>query len=103
MNYKQCMEKPVFNNEEYIKLARFAKALSHPTRIFILKFLSCCESCYTGNIVDELPIAQSSVSQHLKELREAGLIVGTTETPKVYYCIHKKNWEIAEKLFKKFF
>ena len=95
--------RPKYNDKEHVKLARFAKALSHPTRLFILKFLSCCESCYTGNIVDELPIAQSSVSQHLKELKEAGLIDGIIETPKVYYCINKKNWELAKKMFDEFF
>lgn len=95
--------KPKYNDEKHVKLARFAKALSHPTRLFILKFLNCCDSCYTGNIVDELPIAQSSVSQHLKELKEAGLIDGTIETPKVYYCINKKNWELAKKMFHQFF
>ena len=103
MNYNQVMEKPIYHSEEHQKLARYAKALSHPTRLFILKFLSCCNSCYTGNIVDELPIAQSSVSQHLKELKDAGLIDGTIETPKVFYCINKKNWESAKKMFMKFF
>jgi DNA-binding transcriptional ArsR family regulator len=95
--------KPKYNDQDLINLAGFAKALAHPTRLFILKFLSCCESCYTGNIVDELPIAQSSVSQHLKILKEAGLIDGTIETPKVFYCINKKNWELAKKMFKDFF
>jgi DNA-binding transcriptional ArsR family regulator len=90
-------------SEEHIRLARIAKALSHPARLHILNFLNQCEMCYTGNIVDELPIAQSSVSQHLKELKEAGLIQGTIETPKIYYCINKKNWELARSLFKDFF
>ena len=95
--------KPKYNDQEYVKLARIAKAMSHPTRLFILKFLSCCESCYTGNIVDELPLAQSSVSQHLKELKDAGLIDGTIEIPKVYYCINKENWDLAKNMFTKFF
>jgi DNA-binding transcriptional ArsR family regulator len=89
--------------EEHIKLARFAKALSHPARLHILKFLGSCNSCFTGNIVDELPIAQSSVSQHLKELREAGLIQGTIETPRVYYCINQENWKLAQKMFASYF
>ena len=98
------MEKEDFKyQEDHLKLARFAKALSHPARLHILNFLSCCDRCYTGNIVDELPIAQSSVSQHLKELKEAGLIQGTIETPKVYYCIDKENWKLAKELFKEFF
>ena len=80
-------------------VARFAKALGHPTRIEILVFLASQDSCFFGDIHDELPIAKSTVSQHLKELRDAGLIKGEIETPKVRYCIHKENWEIARKLF----
>jgi ArsR family transcriptional regulator, arsenate/arsenite/antimonite-responsive transcriptional repressor len=84
-------------------MARFAKALAHPVRLCILKFLEDRNQCYTGNIVDELPLAQSSVSQHLKELKEAGLIDGTIETPRVYYCINKENWQLAKTLFSEFF
>ena len=80
-------------------IARFAKALAHPTRIEILVFLSSQDSCFFGDIHDVLPIAKSTVSQHLKELKDAGLIKGEIETPKVRYCIHKQNWEIARKLF----
>lgn len=84
-------------------VARFAKALGHPTRIEILVFLASQDSCFFGDIHDELPIAKSTVSQHLKELRDAGLIKGEIETPKVRYCIHKENWEIARKLFNNLF
>ena len=80
-------------------VARFAKAFGHPTRIEILVFLASQDSCFFGDIHDELPIAKSTVSQHFKELRDAGLIKGEIETPKVRYCIHKENWEIARKLF----
>ena len=80
-------------------VARFAKALGHPTRIEILVFLASQDSCFFGDIHDELPIAKSTVSQHLKELRDVGLIKGEIETPKVRYCIHKENWETARKLF----
>jgi DNA-binding transcriptional ArsR family regulator len=97
------MKNEIAYAQEHLKLARFAKALAHPARLHILRILETRESCYTGNIVDELPIAQSSVSQHLKELKDAGLIHGTIETPKVYYCINKKNWELAKSLFSKFF
>ena len=79
--------------------ASFAKALGHPTRIEILVFLASQDSCFFGDIHDELTIAKSTVSQHLKELRDAGLIKGEIETPKVRYCIHSENWEIARKLF----
>ena len=85
--------------EQQEQIARFAKALGHPTRIAILNFLAKQESCYFGDIHDELPIAKATVSQHLKELKDAGLIQGEIETPKVKYCINRENWEIARQLF----
>ncbi|MFH0895593.1 MAG: winged helix-turn-helix domain-containing protein [Bacteroidota bacterium] len=90
-------------NEDELLIAKYSKALAHPTRISILKFLVSQNACYCGDIVKELPIAQSTVSQHLKELLDAGLIHGDIEPPKVRYCINIKNWNQAEKLFKKFF
>ena len=84
-------------------LARFAKALGHPARIAIMKFLAKQETCYFGDIHEELPIAQATVSQHLKELKDAGLIQGEIETPKVKYCIVRENWEYAKELFTEFF
>lgn len=84
-------------------MARIAKAMGHPTRIEILLFLASRESCFFGDVHDELPIAKSTVSQHLKELKDAGLIQGEIEAPKVRYCIHKENWEIARKLFAELF
>ena len=84
-------------------LARFAKAMGHPTRLTILLFLAQQESCYFGDIHDELPIAKATVSQHLKELKDAGLIQGEIEAPKVKYCINKKNWNIAKESFSEFF
>ncbi len=81
-----------------ILLARFAKALGHPARIQILKLLSSQENCFCGNIVDYLPLSQSTVSQHLKELKNAGLIQGRYEPPKIYYCINNENWEKAKTL-----
>ena len=77
-------------NQEQI--ARFAKALGHPARIAILDFLAKRDSCYFGDIHEELPIAKATVSQHLKELKDAGLIQGEIETPKVKYCINRENW-----------
>lgn len=85
------------------QLARFAKALGHPARIAILHFLSKQQTCYFGDIHEELPIAKATVSQHLKELKEAGLIQGRLEAPKVRYCINKDNWKLARELFKAFF
>jgi ArsR family transcriptional regulator, arsenate/arsenite/antimonite-responsive transcriptional repressor len=90
-------------NEETVKMARFAKALSHPARLAILELLASQDACYCGDIVGELPIAQATVSQHLKELKASGLIQGDIEPPKVRYCIHPGNWEIARNMFKSFF
>ncbi|HSN50740.1 MAG TPA: helix-turn-helix domain-containing protein [Bacteroidales bacterium] len=95
------MEYP--HNEKYPDeerdLARFAKALGHPARIAIVKYLSTIQCCFFGEIHNELPIAQATVSQHLKELQSAGLIQGSIEPPKVKYCINQENWERARVLF----
>ena len=85
------------------QLARFAKALGHPARIAILHFLARQETCYFGDIHEELPIAKATVSQHLKELKDAGLIQGEVETPKVKYCINRENRKLASGLFQEFF
>lgn len=85
------------------QLARFAKALGHPARIAIIHFLAKQETCYFGDIHEELPIAKATVSQHLKELKDAGLIQGEIELPKVKYCINKENWKLAKELFHEFF
>ena len=74
------------------QVARFAKAMGHPARIAILQFLAKQTQCYFGDIHEELPIAKATVSQHLKELKDAGLIQGEVETPKVKYCINRDNW-----------
>ena len=78
------------------KLAKYAKALAHPARISILKFLAGKASCQCGDIVEELPLSQSTVSQHLKELKEAGLIKGSIDGVKVCYCIDEKEWKAAQ-------
>ena len=84
-------------------LARFAKALAHPTRIAILKHLESQSCCFTGDLVEVFPLAQSTVSQHLKELKNAGLIQGELKPPKIKYCINQENWKIAKSLFQGFF
>ena len=95
------------SNKEYSirqeQLARFAKAMGHPARIAILQFLARQNTCYFGDIYEELPIAKATVSQHLKELKEAGLIQGEVEAPKVKYCINRDNWQLARELFGGFF
>lgn len=89
--------------DEQEQIARFAKAMGHPARMAILQFLLRQETCFFGDIHEELPIAKATVSQHLKELKEAGLIQGEIEAPKVKYCINKKNWALAQKMFAGFF
>ena len=78
------------------KLAKYAKALGHPARIAILKLLASKATCQCGDIVEELPLSQSTVSQHLKELKDAGLIKGEIEGVKVCYCIDEKEWKAAQ-------
>jgi len=78
------------------RLAKYAKALGHPARIAILKFLANKKTCQCGDIVEEMPLSQSTVSQHLKELKEAGLIKGEIEGVKVCYCIDEKEWKMAQ-------
>ena len=80
-------------------LAEFAKALAHPARIAILKLLAQRNECICGEIVDVLPLSQSTVSQHLKELKNAGLIDGSIDGPRSCYCI---NWKAFEKFMGKF-
>lgn len=86
--------------EEYSKtqvdLAQMAKALAHPARLAILQFLAQKKSCMCGDIVNELPLSQSTVSQHLKELKKVGLIKGEIEGPSVCYCIDEKAWKKAQ-------
>jgi DNA-binding transcriptional ArsR family regulator len=79
------------------RLAAYAKALAHPARIAILQFLAKRQTCVCGDIVEELPLAQSTISQHLKELKEAGLIKGEIEGVKTCYCIDEKEWKTAQK------
>lgn len=86
-------------SENSEQTARFAKALSHPVRLEILKLLSTQSCCFTGDLVDVLPYAQSTVSQHLKELKDAGLIQGELNPPRIQYCINKENWDKAKQLF----
>lgn len=79
------------------RIARYAKALAHPARVAILRLLISKNACVCGDIVNELPLSQSTVSQHLKELKAAGLIQGDIEGTKVCYCIDPKEWAMAER------
>ena len=101
MRYKINMafhKKEEFSNKEQ-SLAAFTKALSHPARIAILQVLAKKNECICGEIVEVLPLAQSTVSQHLKELKNAGLIIGTLDGPRSCYCI---NWKAFEKFSSEF-
>ena len=94
------MEKTKVNyfTDQQIDLARYAKALGHPVRIAILQLLNSQSCCYHGDMAEELPIAKSTLSQHLNELKDAGLIQGTITPPTVKYCINRENWTIAKTL-----
>jgi ArsR family transcriptional regulator len=92
--------KEVITEDQKI-LARFAKAMGHPVRMHVLELLSRQTCCYSGDLTEVLPIAKSTLSQHLKELKEAGLIQGEIEAPRIKYCLNRENWEQARSLFHK--
>ena len=85
--------------EQEEQLAQFAKAMGHPARIAILKFLASQNCCFFGDIHEVLPISKATVSQHLTALKNSGLIQGEIFPPKVKYCINPKNWELAKTMF----
>jgi ArsR family transcriptional regulator len=85
-------------NKTQNELAALAKALGHPARIAILQFLASQKSCVCGDIVDKLPLSQSTVSQHLKELKKVGLIKGEIDGPSVCYCLDEKTVMKASKI-----
>lgn len=97
------MNKETIIGADQVKMARYAKALGHPTRVFILDLLSKQNCCYSGDLSEELMIAKSTLSQHLKELKDAGLIQGEIEAPRIKYCVNKENWAEAKLLLKDFF
>ncbi|KAA2242694.1 winged helix-turn-helix transcriptional regulator [Chitinophaga agrisoli] len=84
-------------------IAQMAKAIAHPARIAILQYLVKKNACVCGDLVDELGLAQATTSQHLKELKAAGLIQGTIEGASVCYCIDPKIWKQYQQLFSAFF
>ena len=94
-------EKNILTDEQR-KIARYAKAMGHPVRMYVLELLSKQSCCYSGDLSEQLPIAKSTLSQHLKELKDAGLIQGEIESPKIRYCINKERWKEAQDLFKKY-
>ncbi len=88
-------------NQELI--AKFANALGNPVRVSILQLLSKKSCCYHGDMAEELPIAKSTLSQHLKVLLDAGLIQGEITPPKTKYCINRESWNLAKGLMMGFF
>lgn len=85
------------------RLASMAKALAHPARVAILEHLLNANACINGDLVQELGLAQATISQHLRELKEAGLIQGTIEGVRVSYCIDSRRWEEVRELFTQLF
>ncbi len=78
---------------EQNRIAELAKAFAHPARIAIVQHLLKAKSCVCGDIVEALPLSQSTVSQHLKEMKNAGILLGEVEAPRVCYCLNPKVWE----------
>ena len=91
--------------ERQQKIARYTKALGHPARVFIMEYLArnTTKCCYSGDMIEELPIARSTLSQHLKELKDAGLIQGEINPPYIKYCVNMTNWAEARQLLTDFF
>lgn len=97
------MKKTDYYSQEQVQTAKFAKAMAHPVRIAILQLLNTQSCCYHGDMAEELPIAKSTLSQHLNELKNAGLIIGDIKPPTVKYCINNQNWIKAKILFNDIF
>ena len=95
-------ERPYSEKQEMI--ARIGKALSNPVRVFILDHLAnnLSNCCYSGDMAELLPIARSTLSEHLKELKDAGLIQGEINPPYIKYCINSEKWEEAKLLLTEF-
>ncbi|MEX0780594.1 MAG: metalloregulator ArsR/SmtB family transcription factor [Balneolales bacterium] len=89
--------------EEQNQLARFARVLGHPARIAIIEYLLKSNTCFNGHLVHELGLAQATISQHLRELKEIGIIQGTIEGVSVSYCINPERWQEIRGLFKGMF
>ncbi|MBL7766080.1 MAG: winged helix-turn-helix transcriptional regulator [Chitinophagaceae bacterium] len=95
-------EKAIFSQRQEL-ISSFSNALANPVRVAILDLLANQSCCYHGDLSEELPIANSTLSQHLKVLKEAGLIQGEIHPPKTKYCIHRENWGLAKGLLMSFF
>ncbi|MGB0933485.1 MAG: ArsR/SmtB family transcription factor [Lishizhenia sp.] len=89
--------------EEQNSFAQIAKVFSHPARIAILEYLVQVNSCINSNLVNELGLAQATISQHLKELKAIGIIQGNIEGVSMNYCINQEKWKEVKRLFEIFF
>ena len=89
-------------NQQQNEIASLAKVLAHPARVAILQYLFKTNACVCGDIVDEIGLAQATISQHLKELKQVGLIKGNVEGTSVCYCIHTENWKKMKSLLHEF-
>lgn len=89
--------------DEQNAIAQIAKALAHPARIAILQYLLRTKACVNGELVDELGLAQATISQHLQELKAIGLLQGTVEGPRINYCINVQRWKEVQKLLEVLF
>jgi len=103
MNKMQTSKKYFTSDQE--KIASYGKAISHPVRVFIMDYLAnnLNKCCYSGDMAENLPIARSTLSEHLKELKKTGLIQGEINPPYIKYCINRENWEEAKLMFAEFF
>ena len=90
-------------NEEQNQLAVYAKAFAHPARIAILQQINKNKTCIVGSLSEALPLSQSTISQHLKELKNSGIIKGEIEGPSICYCIDEENWNKVRKMLTQFF
>lgn len=90
-------------SEEQNQLALYAKAFAHPARVAIIQQIIKNKTCIVGTLTNALPLSQSTISQHLKELRNTGIIKGEIEGPSICYCINRENWDTIKKMLGKFF
>ncbi len=90
-------------DESQNQIAEFAKAFSHPARVAIIQELIARETCICGELVDVLPLSQSTISQHLKELKRIGILKGEVEGVRICYCINDENWQRAKTVFGEMF
>jgi ArsR family transcriptional regulator, arsenate/arsenite/antimonite-responsive transcriptional repressor len=84
------------------KIALYAKVFSHPVRVYIVEILKKETCCYSGDLTQQLAVAKSTLSQHLKELKKADLIQGEISPPRIKYCLNRQKWEEARLLLKSF-